>query len=142
MNPTNEQIAGKTCNDCGTFKGVDEFYKWNESKCKHCRIKQVAHYQKRPEVRKARALAIRTIREQTPRPPENHRPRKSRFVYKNRASSTLNNAVYRGDIIKPVDCSDCGKTGVEITGHHPDYSKPLEVVWLCRKCHGKRHRKY
>lgn len=31
----------------------------------------------------------------------------------------------------------CGETKVE--GHHPDYSKPLEVVWLCRRHHADQH---
>lgn len=27
-------------------------------------------------------------------------------------------------------------------GHHPDYSKPFEVIWLCSKHHRFIHRKY
>ncbi len=30
-------------------------------------------------------------------------------------------------------CSDCGETKVE--AHHEDYSKPLDVEWLCKKHH-------
>ena len=30
----------------------------------------------------------------------------------------------------------------EYEEHHEDYSKPLEVMWLCKKHHGERHRKY
>jgi hypothetical protein len=32
----------------------------------------------------------------------------------------------------------CGETKVD--AHHPDYSKPLEVVWLCRKHHWDLHK--
>ena len=35
-------------------------------------------------------------------------------------------------------CSVCGTT-VNVHGHHPDYSKPLDVVWLCSKHHCEEH---
>lgn len=34
-------------------------------------------------------------------------------------------------------CYDCG--AVKVEAHHPDYSKPLEVEWLCRRHHVERH---
>jgi len=37
----------------------------------------------------------------------------------------------RGKIFR-LPCRDCGSSIVKM--HHPDYSKPLEVVWLCRRC--------
>jgi hypothetical protein len=51
----------------------------------------------------------------------------------------LRYAVKRGLINKPKKCSDC-KEEKALQGHHPDYSKPLEVIWLCRKCHDSLHR--
>ena len=39
-----------------------------------------------------------------------------------------------GKIKRPNTCSLCGKEG-NIQGHHTDYKKPLEVVWLCSGCH-------
>jgi hypothetical protein len=44
----------------------------------------------------------------------------------------------RQGILKPQPCSGCGSTN-RIQAHHTDYSKPLEVVWLCSKCHTKEH---
>ena len=41
----------------------------------------------------------------------------------------------------PLDstCVNCGSTS-DLARHHPDYSKPLEVTILCRKCHCLLHR--
>src|SRR5688572_6263292 len=36
----------------------------------------------------------------------------------------------------PEPCK-CGAMGQH--RHHPDYSKPLEIVWLCAPCHRREH---
>lgn len=51
-------------------------------------------------------------------------------------------AVKRGDLVKPKECSWCGATDQPIEGHHPDYDRPLMVVWICRRCHKAHHREY
>jgi DNA-directed RNA polymerase beta' subunit len=41
-------------------------------------------------------------------------------------------------ILKPEFCESCQiKTKVE--AHHPDYTKPTFIKWLCKKCHVKLH---
>lgn len=50
----------------------------------------------------------------------------------------LNKAIKQGEVVKPTSCSFCGRS-ISIEGHHEDYSKPLDVVWLCKKCHRARH---
>lgn len=44
-----------------------------------------------------------------------------------------------GRLVRPGACEDCGK-GCRPHGHHEDYAKPLQVNWLCPKCHAKRHK--
>lgn len=51
-------------------------------------------------------------------------------------------ALRSGELVRWETCSHCGgppASGQVIDGHHPDYAKPLEVVWLCRSCHQQEH---
>lgn len=57
---------------------------------------------------------------------------------KRKVHEKLNGAIRSGKIIK-FPCEKCGNQKVD--GHHPDYSKPLEVMWLCRKHHKEEHRR-
>lgn len=41
--------------------------------------------------------------------------------------------------IKKRPCRKCGDPNSQ--RHHPDYSKPLHVVWLCADCHQALHRR-
>jgi hypothetical protein len=52
------------------------------------------------------------------------------------AGKVISRRVKRGAIFRPGVCSLCGLTA-RIEGHHPDYTKPEEVVWLCKSCHRK-----
>lgn len=50
----------------------------------------------------------------------------------------LSQAVKAGKVIKPGICERCESTR-KLEGHHPDYSRPLEVQWLCSPCHSLVH---
>ncbi len=41
-------------------------------------------------------------------------------------------------MLEPQPCEVCGST-VRVVAHHDDYSKPLEIRWLCRSHHGLLH---
>lgn len=56
------------------------------------------------------------------------------------AKEKLNRAVKAGKVFKPDSCSKCKGSEKKMYGHHKDYSKPLEVEWLCSACHGITHR--
>lgn len=47
-------------------------------------------------------------------------------------------AIRSGQLVKQP-CQVCGDPKSQ--AHHDDYSKPLEVQWLCSKHHGERHRR-
>jgi len=59
-------------------------------------------------------------------------------IGKRQARSFANWAQKEG-FLDPQPCADCGASeGVD--KHHQDHDHPLAVVWLCRKCHFKRHK--
>jgi hypothetical protein len=66
---------------------------------------------------------------------------REKYPEKARARSLLSNAVCEGKIIRPSKCSLCGTDKGIIEGHHPDYSKPLDVIWVCKSCHIMVHGK-
>ena len=65
---------------------------------------------------------------------------------KKRVQHLTEKAIKKGILIRPVKCSKCnntqefkdGRNGIQ--AHHCDYDKPLEVEWLCQKCHHNWHK--
>jgi len=45
----------------------------------------------------------------------------------------------KGCISPPSTCSVCLK-GASVHAHHPDYSRPLFICWVCAACHKETHR--
>ncbi len=130
----------KKCFKCEAELPIVNFYKHpmmadgHLGKCKAC-----ARYDVRQN-RKAKADYYREYDRQRSKEPERIKAisasaRKDPVKY--RARIALQNAVARGKVIRRP-CEQCGNTRTD--AHHPDYTKPLEVVWLCRKHHMDVHR--
>jgi ribosomal protein S27AE len=56
------------------------------------------------------------------------------------ASRLLRRAVANDSVVRPIVCSSCGILCTPMA-HHDDYSRPLEVRWLCARCHRALHTK-
>ena len=62
------------------------------------------------------------------------------------AQNVLETAIKQGNIIRQTICETCGSSGQMkdgrslIQAHHYDYNKPLDVMWLCQKCHHLWHK--
>jgi hypothetical protein len=75
-----------------------------------------------------------------------HRQEKSEYLKAYRAThhkvkaaqAMVHRAVKEGRLNRQP-CEFCGS--LKTDGHHDDYSKPLSVRWMCRRCHNIYHRK-
>ncbi len=56
------------------------------------------------------------------------------YPERSRAVNRVRYAVKTGKLKRPGECEVCGRQG-KVDGHHEDYNKPLDVMWLCRSCH-------
>lgn len=152
----------KKCFKCGEIKELFDFYKHPKmadghvNKCKECNKKDVRenrldkiHYYTQYDKfrfvndpsRKERndKYAAENIGKSTAvknaylkRNPEKHE-----------AHGILQRAVRSGKVVKPEKCERCGIVPPKarlLHGHHHDYSKPLDVEWICIWCHADEHR--
>lgn len=147
-------MTRKACRKCSAVLPVSDGFYANDKTCKECRrfqsrqnrLRRLDYYQAYDRARSSspdRVLAreeyARTARGRRAA----NRAKKAwteRNPVKRLANNALNNSVRDGVLSKKSICEECGKTNCRIEGHHDDYSKPLEVRWLCSACHREWHK--
>jgi len=78
---------------------------------------------------------------------ENHFHRGGKTA-NDKAQNVLEKAIKKGIVTRMQYCEHCGVRGnfqdgrTAIQAHHPDYNDPLQVMWLCQKCHHKWHKTF
>lgn len=146
----------KECFKCRASKPLDEFYLHPEmadgrlGKCKDCtrrdvrsnrvvRIDYYRHYDRgramNPERVEQRVeyLVSEAGKSAKRRSIQNER---LKFPHKTKARQALARAVRSGKLARKP-CEKCGDANSQ--GHHADYSKPLDVNWLCARHHAQAH---
>lgn len=135
-----KEHSSKPCISCGEIKPLSDFYAHPRmadkhlNKCKPCCKRDVR------ENRKANISHYHDYDSER----NNHDPRRKAMMRasirrnraknadKTRARSAVERAVRRGQL-KQLPCEICGVLPTQ--AHHEDYSKPLDVRWLCHKHH-------
>lgn len=55
------------------------------------------------------------------------------------AGNKVQVAILIGRLKRNYICELCEKSVEKIDAHHPDYAKPLFIIWLCHRCHTRHH---
>lgn len=135
-------MTSKTCFKCLESKPLSMFYKHSMmadghlNKCKECAKVDVLKH------RLENLEKIRSYDKMRASMPHRMEARREivksyvkRFPNRKKANSAVSNAVRDGRLNK-LPCFVCGSNAV---AHHPDYDRPLDVVWLCQSHHKQAH---
>ena len=129
------------CIECGETR-EKEFYSNNRVRCKKCSIRRsIEVYHRRRRHKQAeyyrewyqqngRNRAIDYVSNILLWQKAHPEAVKARWILKNHIKNEI--------IHRPPKCSLCSRVA-KIQAHHKDYSKPLEVIWICASCHKKIH---
>lgn len=147
----------KTCIKCSQTKQLSDYYKYNQryysSYCKECQNSYVKNNPHTPTRQRARSnndisvlSAIRLSDREYQRRRRAQNPQwKARqtleYYHKNKEKIKAHRLIHKQLMtgqMKKLPCQICNAS-THIQGHHPDYSKPLEVVWLCPSHHKLEH---
>jgi hypothetical protein len=152
MTPTAAQVEGeqydadavRQCYECKVILPRSAFSASSRNKdgilhmCRECNRAHVKAWKARnPQAR--RAIADRWAKSERGKLTASRRLKMERRAHpeKHAARATAWRAI-RSGAITPKPCEVCGAEKVD--AHHDDYSKPLEVRWLCRPHHQQHHR--
>ena len=137
-------LDGKRCRLCGEWKPFDQFRRKSASKdgrqneCKPCSNARLDVWR---EKTRERRLAYNRVYYRSEHGRASTVAWKQRNPGKYKAQLEMIRALNSGELVKPDACESCG-TVTRLDGHHADYSKPLDVMWLCRTCHKGWHRQH
>lgn len=139
-------IAQKICFKCHQKKELNEFYKHpgmkdgHLNKCKECNKKDVSkNYADNVDYYKEYDAMRNDSKKRKEKALEYQTNRRKREPIKYKARTAVSNAIRDKRLFKQP-CQECGSTNSQ--AHHEDYSKPLNVVWLCFTCHRKEHNQF
>lgn len=125
----------KRCTKCGASKPTEDFYA-NAAQCKLCcRARVRKHYAANREAKAEYERARYQKPERRAAVLASSRRRKDRQPEKAHATWATSNAIRDGRLI-PQPCEKCG---AKAQAHHDDYTKPLDVRWLCFTHHREAH---
>jgi ribosomal protein S27AE len=130
----------KVCSQCKKEKEIIQFNKRHLSKDglnAHCISCHRKYDRKRYELNKEKRKKLVRLYNKKNKEKISLR-RKEKYKQKDWAREKVRRAL-KNKLLTKKSCKKCGEW--EVQAHHKDYSKPLDVVWLCRKCHGMEHRK-
>ena len=139
------------CKKCLIDKAESEFYK-SDKTCKPCRREMVrinreknAEYYRQYDKDRFRNDPRVSERHKRYQKTESGRASviksKKKWQEKNpvkRAVHVITGSAIRSGALQKMPCEVCGSKS-RVHAHHDDYSKPLEVRWLCSKHHTEWH---